>query len=166
MGLSSDARQTERYLPKAALMNALAKAGIELGENGSIIPRPKGKARIQIKGAPTEADWTSPCHLSRHPAAILAPYTESLLAPGKVTLAWIRWPIGCPGPAPNRQDHQQKGNDNQGSVQQHGLTHHVRGWLGPGPELPNRAVPVVPAPPNCDRTAPPLLQSGSGVLSW
>jgi hypothetical protein len=101
-----------------------------------------------------------------NPAAILAPYTESLLAPGKVTLAWIRWPIGCPGPAPNRQDHQQKGNDNQCSVQEHGLTHHVRGWLGPGPELPNRAVPVVPAPPNCDRTAPPLWQSGSGVLSW
>ena len=33
-----------------------AKSGIELGENGSIFPRPKGKARSQIKGAPTEAD--------------------------------------------------------------------------------------------------------------
>ena len=39
-----------------AVVNALAKAGIELGENGSIFPRPKGKARSQIKGAPTEAD--------------------------------------------------------------------------------------------------------------
>ena len=39
MGLSSDARQTERHIPKAALMNAPAKAGIELGENGSICPR-------------------------------------------------------------------------------------------------------------------------------
>jgi hypothetical protein len=28
-----------------AVVNALAKAGIELGENGSIFPRPKGKAR-------------------------------------------------------------------------------------------------------------------------
>ena len=28
-----------------AVVNALAKAGIELGENGSIIPRPKGKPR-------------------------------------------------------------------------------------------------------------------------
>jgi predicted transcriptional regulator len=28
-----------------AVVNALAKAGVELGENGSIIPRPKGKAR-------------------------------------------------------------------------------------------------------------------------
>ena len=27
-----------------AVVNALAKAGIELGENGSIFPRPKGKA--------------------------------------------------------------------------------------------------------------------------
>jgi hypothetical protein len=27
------------------VVNALAKAGIELGENGSIFPRPKGKAR-------------------------------------------------------------------------------------------------------------------------
>jgi hypothetical protein len=42
--LARDARQTERHVvPKAALMNALAKAGIELGENGSIYPRPKGK---------------------------------------------------------------------------------------------------------------------------
>ena len=31
--------------PKVALMNALAKAEIELGENGSIYPRPKGKPR-------------------------------------------------------------------------------------------------------------------------
>ena len=31
-------------------------AGIELGENGSVFPRPKGKAGIQIKGALTEAD--------------------------------------------------------------------------------------------------------------
>ena len=29
-----------------AVVNALAKAGIELGENGSIYPRPKGKARM------------------------------------------------------------------------------------------------------------------------
>ena len=28
-----------------AVVNALAKAGIELGESGSIFPRPKGKAR-------------------------------------------------------------------------------------------------------------------------
>jgi hypothetical protein len=28
-----------------AVVNALAKAGIELGENGSIFPRPKRKAR-------------------------------------------------------------------------------------------------------------------------
>ena len=28
-----------------AVVNALAKAGIELGENGSIFPRPKGKDR-------------------------------------------------------------------------------------------------------------------------
>ena len=28
-----------------AVVNALAKAGIELGENGSIYPRPKGKPR-------------------------------------------------------------------------------------------------------------------------
>jgi hypothetical protein len=28
-----------------AVVNALAKAGIELGENGSVYPRPKGKAR-------------------------------------------------------------------------------------------------------------------------
>ena len=40
-------------------MNALAKAGIELGENGSIFPRPKGKTGLprrslvsQIKRAP------------------------------------------------------------------------------------------------------------------
>jgi hypothetical protein len=26
-----------------AVVNALAKAGVELGENGSVIPRPKGK---------------------------------------------------------------------------------------------------------------------------
>ena len=31
------------------------KAGIELGENGSIFPRPKGKARSQIKETPTDA---------------------------------------------------------------------------------------------------------------
>ena len=37
----------------SAVVNALAKAGIELGENGSIFPRPKGKT---LKGAPTEAD--------------------------------------------------------------------------------------------------------------
>ena len=36
-------------------VNALAKAGIELGENGSIFPRPKGKARSQIKETPTDA---------------------------------------------------------------------------------------------------------------
>ena len=29
----------------APVVNALAKAGIELGENGSIYPRPKGKGR-------------------------------------------------------------------------------------------------------------------------
>jgi predicted transcriptional regulator len=28
-----------------AVVNALAKAGIEIGENGSIYPRPKGKGR-------------------------------------------------------------------------------------------------------------------------
>ncbi len=28
-----------------SVVNALAKAGIELGENGSIFPRPKGKPR-------------------------------------------------------------------------------------------------------------------------
>ena len=28
-----------------AVVNALAKAGIELGENGSIYPKPKGKPR-------------------------------------------------------------------------------------------------------------------------
>ena len=28
-----------------AVVNALSKAGIELGENGSIFPRPKGKTR-------------------------------------------------------------------------------------------------------------------------
>jgi hypothetical protein len=28
-----------------AVVNALAKAGVELGENGSIFPRPKGKTR-------------------------------------------------------------------------------------------------------------------------
>jgi predicted transcriptional regulator len=28
-----------------AVVNALAKAGVDLGENGSIIPRPKGKGR-------------------------------------------------------------------------------------------------------------------------
>jgi predicted transcriptional regulator len=28
-----------------AVVNALAKAGVELGENGSLIPRPKGKGR-------------------------------------------------------------------------------------------------------------------------
>ena len=50
MGLSSDARQTERYLPKAALMNALAKAGDRAGENGSIVPRPKGSRYIQRGG--------------------------------------------------------------------------------------------------------------------
>ena len=42
--------------------NTLAKAGIELGENGSIYPRPKGKARSQIKGAPTEV---APVSLAR-----------------------------------------------------------------------------------------------------
>jgi len=26
-----------------AVVNALAKAGVDLGENGSVIPRPKGK---------------------------------------------------------------------------------------------------------------------------
>jgi hypothetical protein len=36
-----------------AVVNALAKAGIELGENGSIIRR--GSRVSQIKGAPTEA---------------------------------------------------------------------------------------------------------------
>ena len=59
MGLCSDARQTERHLPKAALMNALAKAGIELGENGSIFPRPKGKDYRAVRttvqnGSPSE----------------------------------------------------------------------------------------------------------------
>ena len=48
-----------------AVVNALVKAGIELGENGSIFPRSKGKVRSQIKGAPTEADYgllaVSPC---------------------------------------------------------------------------------------------------------
>jgi hypothetical protein len=29
----------------SSVVNALAKAGIELGENGSVIPRPKGKPR-------------------------------------------------------------------------------------------------------------------------
>ena len=29
-----------------AVVNALAKAGIELGENGSIIPRPKGETAL------------------------------------------------------------------------------------------------------------------------
>jgi hypothetical protein len=29
----------------SSVVNALAKAGIELGENGSIFPRPKGKTR-------------------------------------------------------------------------------------------------------------------------
>ena len=28
-----------------AVVNALAKAGVDLGENGSVIPKPKGKAR-------------------------------------------------------------------------------------------------------------------------
>ena len=28
-----------------AVVNALAKAGVDLGENGSVIPRPKGKSR-------------------------------------------------------------------------------------------------------------------------
>ena len=28
-----------------AVVNALAKAGVDLGENGSVIPRPKGKPR-------------------------------------------------------------------------------------------------------------------------
>ena len=28
-----------------AVVNVLAKAGVELGENGSIFPRPKGKPR-------------------------------------------------------------------------------------------------------------------------
>ena len=31
------------------------KAGIELGENGSIFPRPKGKTVSQMKGTLTEA---------------------------------------------------------------------------------------------------------------
>ena len=29
----------------SSVVNALAKAGIDLGENGSIFPRPKGKPR-------------------------------------------------------------------------------------------------------------------------
>ena len=29
----------------AAVVNALAKAGVDLGENGSVIPKPKGRAR-------------------------------------------------------------------------------------------------------------------------
>ena len=58
MGLSSDARQTERHVvPKAALMNALAKAGIELGENGSIYPRPKGKPVSQSRPKPLRSPW-------------------------------------------------------------------------------------------------------------
>ena len=36
----------------AAVVNALAKAGIELGENGSIIPRPKGKPRLGWEDVP------------------------------------------------------------------------------------------------------------------
>jgi hypothetical protein len=28
-----------------AVVNALAKAGVDLGENGSVIPRPRGKSR-------------------------------------------------------------------------------------------------------------------------
>jgi hypothetical protein len=28
-----------------AVVNALAKAGIDLGENGSVVPKPKGKPR-------------------------------------------------------------------------------------------------------------------------
>ena len=36
------------------------QAGIELGENGSIFPRPKGASSLaKMKGAPTEADTRS-----------------------------------------------------------------------------------------------------------
>ena len=38
-----------RFTNGNGVSNALAKAGIELGENGSIFPRPKGKPRSQIK---------------------------------------------------------------------------------------------------------------------
>ena len=34
-----------RSITIIAVVNALAKAGVELGEKGSIFPRPKGKAR-------------------------------------------------------------------------------------------------------------------------
>ena len=50
----------------AAVVNALAKAWIELGENGSIFLRPRGKPRFG--GAPTEAD--APCYLAQGYAAI------------------------------------------------------------------------------------------------
>ena len=37
--------------------NALAKVGIERGDNGSIYPRPKGESCVsRINGAPTEAE--------------------------------------------------------------------------------------------------------------
>jgi hypothetical protein len=42
-----------------AVVNALAKAGIELGENGSIFPRPKRKPRQQW-GAKCGADSRTP----------------------------------------------------------------------------------------------------------
>jgi len=29
----------------AAVVNAIAKAGVELADNGSVVPRPKGKPR-------------------------------------------------------------------------------------------------------------------------
>ena len=41
--ISARQRQRGQSGTITAVVNALAKAGIELGENGSIFPRPKGK---------------------------------------------------------------------------------------------------------------------------
>ena len=87
------------------------------------------------------------------------PATESLLAPGEVTLAWICRPIGCPAPAPNRQDHQQKGNDNQYGSQQQWT--YLR-MAGSGARAAQEDDRTALAPPNSN--APPLVESA--VQGW
>ena len=46
-------------LQNAADSNALAKAGIELGENGNIFPRPKGKDEHYFKALPGTEEFAT-----------------------------------------------------------------------------------------------------------
>jgi hypothetical protein len=110
-------------------------------------------------GSPADSSLPIPATYQRQPVRLLRPATESLLAPGEVTLACIRWPIGCPGPAPNRQDHQKKGNDNQYSTQQHWIYPRMAGSGARAAQQDDR---TALAPPNSN--APPLVESA--VQGW